>query len=301
MTTALVAKVKGGPVTTGGKAVARLNGVVHGLRALLPVIATERQAEWEQYHAGIVDALAPVGAVEMEFAERVAVLLWRLRRVARYETDTISAAQADAEEDYVNTERLFGRAEGYTSIWPEDLRWEAREMPARARMLRKLATLPDDARIRGNDVRGILSSCDRAATKHDPAFSYEAFSLPGIPDDLTLDDAPDLTAGQMRVCLAVIAEAVGVASDTLTTEMIDELEYDGRKAKWRLEKTEKQVGRMREARMLPGADTLDKIQRYEAHLNRQLLHTLHELEAMQERRMGRAAPLARLDVSGVER
>ncbi len=56
MTTALVAKVKGGPVTTGGKAVARLNGVVHGLRALLPVIATERQAEWEQYHAGIVDA-----------------------------------------------------------------------------------------------------------------------------------------------------------------------------------------------------------------------------------------------------
>ena len=37
----------------------------------------------------------------------------------------------------------------------------------------------------------------------------------------------------------------------------------------------------------------------EAHLNRQLLHTLHEIEAMQERRRGNSAPLSRVDVHGL--
>jgi len=40
-----------------------------------------------------------------------------------------------------------------------------------------------------------------------------------------------------------------------------------------------------------------RITRYEAHLHRQFLQTLHELEAMQSRRRGDPAPLARLDVS----
>ncbi len=40
--------------------------------------------------------------------------------------------------------------------------------------------------------------------------------------------------------------------------------------------------------------------RYEAHLSRQLYKAMHELEALQVRRWGGAAPLARLDVQGME-
>jgi CBS-domain-containing membrane protein len=36
-----------------------------------------------------------------------------------------------------------------------------------------------------------------------------------------------------------------------------------------------------------------------AHLSRQLYHALHELEALQARRLGGNAPLARLDVQGI--
>jgi hypothetical protein len=36
------------------------------------------------------------------------------------------------------------------------------------------------------------------------------------------------------------------------------------------------------------------------HLSRQLYKTLHELEALQVRRLGGAAPLARLDVDGMD-
>jgi hypothetical protein len=62
-------------------------------------------------------------------------------------------------------------------------------------------------------------------------------------------------------------------------------------------------------RRLPGAEaeminrrsvsyaSLERVARVEAHLGRQLQATLHELEAMQERRRGRRAPLARLDIA----
>jgi len=51
--------------------------------------------------------------------------------------------------------------------------------------------------------------------------------------------------------------------------------------------------------ILPDDAELDKLIRYEAHLGRQLYHALHELEAIQERRRGNAAPLARVNVHGL--
>lgn len=51
-------------------------------------------------------------------------------------------------------------------------------------------------------------------------------------------------------------------------------------------------------RSLPPSDDLDKIMRYEAHLHRRWVQTLHELQALQATRRGERAPLARLDISG---
>ncbi len=50
---------------------------------------------------------------------------------------------------------------------------------------------------------------------------------------------------------------------------------------------------------LPGQEEVPKIVRQEAHLSRQLYQALHELEALQARRRGQAAPLARVDVHGL--
>ena len=49
---------------------------------------------------------------------------------------------------------------------------------------------------------------------------------------------------------------------------------------------------------MPAEGALQKIVRYEERLLRQAYHALHELEALQARRNGQNAPLARLDVSG---
>jgi hypothetical protein len=57
------------------------------------------------------------------------------------------------------------------------------------------------------------------------------------------------------------------------------------------------VARAQQTRVIPAAGPLDKIMRYEAHLHRQWLQTLHELEALQTRRRGEKTHLARLDIS----
>ena len=56
---------------------------------------------------------------------------------------------------------------------------------------------------------------------------------------------------------------------------------------------------MSRERLLPDEKTLEKVARYGAHLSRGLYKALHELEALQTRRSGGSAPLARLDVDGL--
>ena len=56
---------------------------------------------------------------------------------------------------------------------------------------------------------------------------------------------------------------------------------------------------MRRQRLLPIGPDPDTVVRYDAHLNRQFYRALHELEALQTRRLGGIAPLARVDVQGL--
>ena len=43
--------------------------------------------------------------------------------------------------------------------------------------------------------------------------------------------------------------------------------------------------------------SIEKVERYEAHLHRMFLRDLHELEAAQARRLGNPAPLARIEIN----
>ena len=65
------------------------------------------------------------------------------------------------------------------------------------------------------------------------------------------------------------------------------------------EQVEGDLERMGRERLLPDEKTLEKVARYEAHLSRLMFKALHELEALQVRRSGGTAPLARLDVDGL--
>ena len=72
------------------------------------------------------------------------------------------------------------------------------------------------------------------------------------------------------------------------------------RTKLEAEKVERDLRNMARERLLPDERTLEKVATYEAHLSRGGLYkALHELEALQVRRTGGAAPLARLDVDGL--
>jgi hypothetical protein len=75
-----------GPRTPAGKAVVALNGIKHGLLSRESLIKGESEAELVDFGKRLRAKLAPVGELELLFADRVISTAWRLRRLLAVET-----------------------------------------------------------------------------------------------------------------------------------------------------------------------------------------------------------------------
>ena len=97
-----------------------------------------------------------------------------------------------------------------------------------------------------------------------------------------------------------IVEDVNQVGYTLVQALLEKLHTVARQeakvAEEQAQKVQQQIVKRRRAKILPSADDLQKIGRYESHLSKEMYRALHELEALQERRIGGRSPLARLDV-----
>src|SRR5918993_3532922 len=110
---------KGGPATQEGREVVRWNATQHGIRSPAPVVpGVEKAEDWEEYRDGILESLSPEGHLELVLAERVALISWRLNRVTRYETETITLSQEKLEDDLADRRRVGSYLVGSTH--PED-------------------------------------------------------------------------------------------------------------------------------------------------------------------------------------
>jgi hypothetical protein len=97
----------------------------------------------------------------------------------------------------------------------------------------------------------------------------------------------------------VPAKATDKEPEELLEAAIRDARWKAERTRLEAEKVERQLHNMRRERLLPDDKTLEKVARYEAHLSRLFHKALHELEALQIRRLGGSAPLARLDVDGL--
>ena len=132
-----------------------------------------------------------------------------------------------------------------------------------------------------------------------------------IEDELwrRIGDADTLTVEEVHSQLAWVAEQAGMQDaigvdgavaytplegllETLHTKALGAL----KKAEEQAQKVEKQILEKRRACILPSMGDMAKVGRYEAHISRELYRALHELEALQTRRLGGKAPLGRVDV-----
>jgi hypothetical protein len=128
----------------------------------------------------------------------------------------------------------------------------------------------------------------------------EALDLPGVPDDAMIEELPAMKVDDVRGCVESIAAHVSLEPDDLLELATYEAGCEARSAAHKKEEVEQEISRKVRERILPDEKTLEKISRYEAHLSRQLFHSLHELENFQKHRItGEGTPLARLDVQGL--
>lgn len=83
-----------GPRTTEGKAASSRNALKHGLLSKQAVSDLEDTSAFNALLAQLVDELEPVSVIECALVERIAILLWRERRLAQAETVQIDEAIA---------------------------------------------------------------------------------------------------------------------------------------------------------------------------------------------------------------
>lgn len=82
-----------GPATLEGKAVASRNATRHGVLSAKHLLEDEAADEFDALMGGLVQSLNPVGALEVSIVERIAITLWRQRRLVHAETATLMLAR----------------------------------------------------------------------------------------------------------------------------------------------------------------------------------------------------------------
>ena len=294
----------GGPATQNGKEIARWNATRHGIRSPAPVVpGVEKAEEWEEHRDGILESLQPEGHLEEVLAERVALLSWRLHRVTRYETESIALFQEKAEVDLADRRRFDSRVLG--AAHPEVVRGNLKMARSNYRLLKRFPKLEDDKHLSSFDAERILWAVmevtDRVAEGEvDPEDLLDEISIPGVPENTEDWEGYDgWSAGAVRVGIDAIASATDEDPEELLEFVTDSARRDVTGKEQAAEQVQRDLQRMSRERLLPEEKTLEKVARYEAHLSRGLYKALHELEALQARRTGGAAPLARLDVDGL--
>jgi hypothetical protein len=293
----------GGPNTQEGKAVVRWNATRHGISSPEPVVpGLENTEDWERHREGILGNLSPVDHLEVNLAERVALLSWRLHRVTRYETGAIAISQETIEDDIHERDLFLStiRQKGSESTHPVDIRFEAKYYKQVYSALRRFPSVGPDKTLKGADASSVVWSVLMEAKKASGEdIEAEALDLPGVPEDAWIEELPAMKVSDVRGCVEAIAAHVSLDPDDLLKVAEYKAGCEARGAAIRKEEVEREISRKVRERILPDEKTLEKISRYEAHLSRQLYHALHELENLQKHRTtGEGVPLVRMDVQG---
>jgi hypothetical protein len=173
------AKKSTGPKTTEGLLKSSMNAAKHRLTALQMTLDDESPGTFQIFHKGLVEAFQPVGGLEDQLVERMAVCDWRLRRVYRTESRLHASERLAVEADFIRSEKeLADRHEETLSRPPALNEKETRQMRRIIRDRRRSA----GTRMLINEQRevaalGDVGSVFRRLAKEDPLgllLRYEA-------------------------------------------------------------------------------------------------------------------------------
>ena len=276
---------RGGPATDAGKAVVSRNAVTHGITSpQVPIHGVEDPAAWAAFRQSVLDDREPVGAVEEALVERIAELFWRLRRVAPYEAELVAVSRDHVEADYARRQAFGPR--------PQSVEAAEEWLAAAKEALHALAGAGDPVAFVSAPAASDFIDC---LTGGDLQMEQE--SVPGFSEGIREVGDDGWNGSLMRGAVRSIAQAYEMDPQALHEKMLDNLAALVERRAREVEETLLEQDRMRRERLLPPAQTLVDVSKYEAHLNRQLYQAVHELEALQARRRGQPIPLARLQIN----
>jgi hypothetical protein len=93
------AKKSTGPKTAAGKAMVSGNAIAHGILSKRLLLSDESPDDFQALQDGLRQSLGPVGALELALVEKVAVALWKQRRMVGAESAAIELDKADKPDD----------------------------------------------------------------------------------------------------------------------------------------------------------------------------------------------------------
>jgi len=243
-----------GPKTPAGKAIVGKNAVTHGLFAREVVIAAGEGKESFDEFDGLLKRLRedrkPEGELEDLLVQKMAATVWRQRRLYRFE---VGAIRQDLNTVEADVERA--------NKWRQELYWQGRGTPTReslpgiAHFLEALGEIrmhvEAQGQLTGEHCKWLQTYCGWTADQTIRADIPKAELLREVDEELE-----DLQ--QRRTMLA--------------------------------SRQREEIVARRARRILPRAAVLDKIQRYEALLERAFSRALDQLERLQRQRKGEFVP-----------
>jgi len=277
----------GGPKTEEGKEASKMNAIRHGILSTHLLVSTGDPEELEnfiEFHAALCEETQPAGMLEMVLVDRLAATLWRLKRLYIAEAGFIGkqvathmmqfmfdkmeqhgAARRDAANTFYKRIRTKQGCMHVATLWQAVLeKLEENGLP-----------LSESAEYNIRQELGGDSGY----------FRVEAFCV--VNRAVREKDIHPLKEGEEK---GMNEWAMRTAKDLqkFFASIADILEDD--------EEEERKADK--KTKMIPAFEELEKLQRYDAHLQRVMMQTLHELQRVQSARLGTPTPLAAaLDVT----
>lgn len=284
------AKKSTGPKTREGKAVVRLNAMKHGILASEAVIKAGEGVEDAQAFAAILQGLKedfePQSTLEELLLEKAAVIMWRWRRVLRYELGAIRARADEAVEAWRKEQR---------EKYQEALRDKELYPSLNAGKIIEPWEHTEDLEAEASEAEEFVKavSCDDPLAEPHPRLW---FWLGELAERIGVNVRKALGVGARCEWFDLILDGDKEAPRKIFNALCAKLSNNGEpwawvreRAAYRLDEARRKLEKRRLAEervsmlaALPYGDALDKIMRYEAHLAREFDRTMNQLKMLLE-------------------
>jgi hypothetical protein len=283
-----------GPRTPQGKARSKYNAIKYGIFSKVILVKGEHRAQYDALLKGLREYFQPVGTVEGVLVEKLAVLLWRHRRliVAEgaeirnssefWEWDEGNREYKESEE--IRTSFMLERDRGLMSKIDNPIVLErCLELLVELRVIMEAYGFePNWENPRLEKLYGVRDEGGSWHTLYDSYFRWGGVA--NIPEE----DRQDKGSPTPEQCKRNVSDEIDAEIRRLTL-------YKKTRARIEADRTKLEMLR----RSVPDPPGLDRLLRYEAHLERIFDRTLSQLERLQRMRLGQPVlPPIKVQLSG---